>query len=131
MAGSQARLKALQQQQDQQRLSKEQLLTPRQLEEELTLESLGGTVRIRSLSHAQRQDIQKQSMGEDGTPDQDLATMLSLVASIVEPELTVEDIKALREQDASVIDELSISIGSLNLMGRAGDIKKGSKKTRT
>ena len=131
MAGSQARLKALQQQEAQQRLSKEQLLTPRQLEEDIHLESLGGTVKIRSLSHAQRQDIQKGAMGESGEVDQDLMTMLSLVESIIEPKLTIEDIKALREQDASVIDELSIQIGSLNLMGRAGDLKKGSRKTRT
>jgi hypothetical protein len=132
MAGSQARLKALTAQEMQKRVSKEQLLTPRQLEEEVTLESLGGTVRIRSLSHAQRQDIQGKCMNpETGQYDTDKMTMLSLVEAVVEPDLTEEDIESLRKQDASIIDELQVAIASLNLMGRAGDLKKESRKTRT
>lgn len=132
MAGSKARLQALNSRELQQRISKEQLLTPRQLEEDVTLESLGGTVKIRSLSHGQRQDIQGKCMDPDtGQFDTDKMTMLSLVEAIIEPDLTEADIEALRTQDASIIDELQVAIASLNLMGRAGELKKGSRKTRT
>lgn len=131
MAGSAARIRALESKNAQQRLSKEQLLTPRKLEEDVFVEGLGGTVKIRTLSHAQRQDIQKMSMGDDGEFDADRMTMLSIVAAIVEPDLTEADIESLRQQDVSIIDELQVAIGSLNLVGRASDLKKGSRKTRT
>lgn len=125
-----SKLVDLQAREAQRRLSKEQLLTPRRVEVDVYLESLDGTVRIRSLSHAQRQEIHE--AGGVGTEkmDTDKINMLTIVASVVEPELTEADVEALRSQDVHIIDELTSTIGLLNLTGQAGELKKGSRKTR-
>jgi len=51
---------------------------------------------------------------------------LSIIESIVDPKLTREDLEALREQDATIIDEFVVYISTINMMGRAENLKKES-----
>lgn len=130
MSGREARIHDLHSKEEQRRISKEELLRPRMVEEETQIDSLGGTVVLRSMSHARRQDIRTATLLENGQMDEDRFTMLSIVACIKDPELTEEDITALREQDSTVVDELVLKIGLLNMLGRTDDLKKDSAPTQ-
>lgn len=129
--GRGARLSALKAGQEQRRLSKEELLKPRIAEEDVFIAGLGGTVRLRSISHGVRRDIRAAS--GFGTPewDEDKMTMLSIVHSIIEPKLTEEDLVAFAEQDATVVDELIMRIGLLNMLGQVDELGKGSGRTES
>lgn len=105
-------------------ISKEHLLTPHIVEKEVEIESLGGTVKVRSLTHAQRQEIQQKSGFGDKDFDQNHMTLLSIVYALVEPQLTFEDVEQLKQQDYTVIDELSLQISMLNMVGRSEELKK-------
>lgn len=126
MASREGKLRDLSAREEQRKLSKAELLRPRKVVEETFINSLGGTITLQSLSHGRRQEI-RQAAGFD-TPefDEDKFTMLSIVASIVDPEMTLDDLQALHDQDASVIDELIVKISVLNLLGRTEDLKKES-----
>src|SRR5687768_12887522 len=82
----------------QRRLSREELLRPRIHTKEVEIESLGGKVLLKSLSHGKRQEINARS--RFGTEEFDAGTMtlLSILESVVEPKLTPEDIEQLAEQ---------------------------------
>jgi hypothetical protein len=114
---------------EQRRLSKEELLRPRILEEDVEIEALGGTVRIKSLSHAARQDIRTKSGWGGDAFDEDRMNCLGIVFSLVDPKLTEDDIAALREQDQGIFDELVLKISLLNMLGRTEELKKDSSET--
>lgn len=130
MTKSAPHLEALSAREDQRHVSKEELLRPRKVTEEVEISGLDGVVTIRSLSFTKRQEIQKKSKVGTEEFDSDFMTMLSIKESLVDPELTEEDLVKLKEQDASIIDELSVAISMLNLTGRSSELKKGSKKTQ-
>lgn len=110
----------------QRRLSKEDLLQPRILKQEVFLESLQGSVVLKSLSHAERQRVRTEAgLGTDAW-DEDQFTLLTIVASVEDPKLSLEDVEALKAQDAAVIDELVTQITFLNMLGQAGELKKES-----
>lgn len=130
MSGNAPKLRALEAQDEQRRLSKEELLRPRKVKDEVSIPQLGGTVEIQSLSHRQRRELQqKAGFGTDDF-DEDKLTFLGIVESVVDPKLTVEDVAALAEQDYAIIDALSTYITHLNLFGAAGDLGKGSRPSQ-
>jgi len=131
VSGNAARLKALENEETQRKLSKEELLRPRIVEKEEFIDGLGGTVTLRSLSHARRQEIRTKSGFQTSEWNEDLFTSLGIVYSVVDPKLTEEDIEKLREQDSSVYDELVLKITMLNMLGRADDLKKESSETQS
>jgi hypothetical protein len=124
--GKAAHLQDLSQREAQHRLSKEELLTPRLTQREVEITGLGGVVLIRSLSHARRQQLRQEAHFGQPEWDEEVFTNLTIIHSIVEPKLEVSDIAALREQDASVYDELVLQISWLNMLGRTEELKKDS-----
>lgn len=136
-------LKLLETQNEQRRLSREQLLAPRQYQEEMEIIGLGGTVIAKSLTNKDRQEIRAMSTGiwkEDGTfevraasdggvQDDERFKLLAICRSIIDPLLTFEDASLLNEQDAGVIDEIELKLSTMNLMGKASEAKKESKET--
>jgi hypothetical protein len=124
MSGSGAKVQELKRREEQSRLSKEELLRPRIVERDEYIESLGGNIRIRSLSHAARQEIRARAKFNTNEWDEDLFTNLTIVYSLVDPALTDDDITKLREQDASVYDEIVLKLTMLNMLGRTEDLKK-------
>jgi hypothetical protein len=131
MAGSEAQAKAVQAQAEQRRLSKEQLLRPQIREEDMHLISLGGTVRIRSLTHRVRQDLRQQAKFNTPEYDDDLFTQLVIINSIIDPQLTMEEVEQFKEQNFVVWDEIITQLSMFNLLDAAGgELKKGSSETQ-
>jgi hypothetical protein len=128
--GREDKLKALEQQETQRRLSKEQFLKPQIHEDDVEIMSMGGTVRLRSLSHRQRQDLRNRAHFGGPEYDDDLFTVLVMVNVIVDPPLTEADVEQLREQNSVVFDEIVTQISMFNLMTASGDLKKGSSETQ-
>lgn len=128
--GKEAKLRALEAEGEQRRLSKEELLQPRIVEEEQEIEALGGSIVLRSLSHKQRQEIRTKA--NFGKPDfnEELFTTLSIIESIVDPKLTEADIESLRELNVAVYDDLVMRVSLLNLLGKTEDLKKDSSLTQ-
>jgi hypothetical protein len=127
MAGSEAQGKAVQAQAEQRRLSKEALLRPQIREDDIHLISLGGTVRIRSLTHRVRQDLRQQAKFGSPEYDDDLFTELVIVHSIIDPQLTIEEVEQFKEQNFVVWDEIITQLSMFNLLDAAGgELKKGS-----
>lgn len=130
MPGSEAREKAVQAQAEQRRLSKEQLLRPQIREEDVHLISLGGTVRVRSLSHRVRQELRQQAKFNTPEYDDDLFTALVIAHSIIDPQFTVEDVEQFKDQNFVVWDEIITQLSMFNLLDAAGgELKKGSSET--
>lgn len=130
MRGREARLRALEVENEHRRLSREQLLTNQVREEEATIAGLGGTVKLRSMTHGLRSELRKQA--KFGTPeyDDDLFTRLVIVHTIVDPQLTEEDVELLKQQDSVVFDEIVLQINIFSLTATAENLKKGSKSTQ-
>jgi hypothetical protein len=126
---SETELKMLQAQNEQRRISKEELLTPKIVEREVRIESLDGTVKVRSLTFQQRQDLKQQAGVGTDRFDETNYVMLTIVESVVDPQLTLEDVEALRQQSGEIVDEISTQIMLINLIGRSGELKKGSSPT--
>lgn len=124
-------LKALEQQEQQRRLSKADLLQPKIVEEDVYIEKLGGSVKIRSFTGEVRSRIRKESGFQTPEFDSDKMELLSIVYSIIEPELTKEDILELNKQDASILDDLSMKITMLNMLGQTEELKKESSPTES
>lgn len=131
MANREGKLRDLSAREEQRKLSKEELLRPRKVVEEQFIPGLGGTVTLQSISHRQRQEFREASKFGTAEFDEDRFTLLSIVASVVDPALTLEDVEALKDQDATVIDELIVFISSLNMLGRSEELKKGSKPIKS
>jgi hypothetical protein len=131
MAGSEAQEKAVQAQAEQRRLSREQLLRPQIREDDIHLISLGGTVRIRSLSHRVRQELRQQAKFNTPEYDDDLFTQLVIVHSIIDPQLTIEEVEQFKDQNFVVWDEIITQLSMFNLLDAAGgELKKGSDGTQ-
>jgi hypothetical protein len=131
MPGSEAQEKAVQAQAEQRRLSKEQLLRPQIREEDVLLISLGGTIRIRSLSHRVRQDLRQQAKFNTPEYDDDLFTELVIIHSIVDPQFTLEEVEQFKDQNFVVWDEIITQLSMFNLLDAAGgELKKGSSETQ-
>lgn len=99
-------------------LSRDQFLTPSVETTEYVIPELGGAVRLRSLTRQEQKDIAREGT-VDGKYDEALGEALQIVKSMVEPELTVEDVGAIRQHKAGVIDRLLVKIGSISGYGRA------------
>lgn len=128
MAGREGKLQALKSAEENRRVSKEELLRPRIVTKPEFIDGLGGEVVIRSLSHAQRQEINQRANVGKPDYDDDLLTCLTIVESLVEPKLEEKDIDALREQDVTIFDDLVLKITMLNMLGRTEDLKKDSRE---
>lgn len=129
MAGTQGKLRALEEQEEQRRLSKEELLRPRKLRQEVEIEGLGGKVEIQTLSYQKRRELKAEAKAGTAEYDDDLFTLLVISESVVDPKLTRGDLEALGEQDGMVLDTLSVEVAKLNLMGKAEELKKDSSET--
>lgn len=128
--GREDNIRQLEMRNAQKRLSKEQLLTPRLIEQDIEIESLGGTVRMRSLSAATRREIQ--GLAGFGTKDfdEDKLSLLAIQRSLVDPALTEEEVMGIIDQNYAVLDELNMHVQLMNFMGKAEVLKKESKKTQ-
>ena len=129
MSGRRDRLRALEAQGEQRRLSKDEFLQPKIHEDDLYIAGMDGTIRVRSLTHRVRQEIRQRA--KFGTPeyDDDLFTVLCIVHSLVDPQLTEEDVEALRDQNFTVWDEICTQLSVFNLLGATANLKKGSSET--
>lgn len=125
-----SKVQALQAREEQRRASREELLTPRRRTEEVYIEGLDAWITLRSLSHEARQKLQKDAGVGTEAFDAEKMGLLSIVASVVDPVLTETDVAELWKQDGAIIDEIQLAIGGMNLMGRAPELKKGSKPTQ-
>ncbi len=130
MAGREGKQKELEARGEQRRLSKAELLRPRIVEEDININSLGGKVLVKSMSHEARLRIREQCGFNTPQFDEDRFTMLSIMESIIDPQLTEEDLVELRKQDANVIDEIIVQISMLNMLGRTEELKKESEPTQ-
>lgn len=129
MSGSGPKTQNLETRSEQQRISKEELLRPRLFEKDEFIESLGGTVRLRTLNHRMRSEIREKTGFGTQHWDEDRFTTLGIIYSLVDPELTEEDIDALREVNASTYDELVLRISMLNMLGQTEELGKDSSET--
>ena len=125
---SEAAERALEQADAQRRLSKAELLQPKVVERSEFIDSLGGTVLLRSLTLGERTEIRKQS--KFGTPqfDEDLSEALALITMIRDPALTLEDLEALRQQNTAVIDEITMKCTLLSISSMRGAPLEETKK---
>jgi hypothetical protein len=129
--GREDNIRRLESRNAQKRLSKEQLLTPKIIEQDVEVESLGGTVKLRSLSAATRREIQQMAKFGSKDFDEDKLSLLAIQRSLVDPALTEEEVMQLVDQNYAVLDELNMHIQLINFMGKTEQAKKGSKKTRS
>ena len=114
----------------QRRASRKDLLTPHVITKVVTLETINLTVEIQSLSQRGRQEI-RDACGFGGESwDEDKAMLMQIVACVKDPELTMDDLDALHEQSADVVDELNLEISMLNMLGRSVELKKDSSETQ-
>ena len=111
----------------QRRASKEDLLRPRRFRDDVFIEGIQATVTLQSLSQAQRQEIQEKAQ-VDGQYNAELAGLMTIALSVVDPELSLDDVKALSQQDVGVIDELHVHIALMNNMGKVEGLKKESSR---
>lgn len=129
MAGREGKLNDLEAREEQKRLSKAELLRPRLVEEDVYINSLKGTIRISSISHATRQEIKALCGFGTAKWDEEKFELMGIVSSIIDPKLTVDDLEELAKQDSTVIDEIALAIATLNMLGRTEDLKKDSETT--
>jgi hypothetical protein len=106
----------LQAREEQKRASREDLISVHTREEEVPLASLdGATVVIRSLTARQRRELRDRAGWQSDDWDEERFTALCVVASLVDPVLTEDDIESLMDQEASLWDELTLSVSLINL----------------
>lgn len=131
MSGSANKVAQLRAQDEQRRLSREELLSVHRVEEEFFVKGLGGTVMLQSLTHRERQEIRQKA--QVGTPeyDESLLEMLSIVNAVKDPVLTLDDVEKLRDQDSTIIDELTLEISMMNMMGREQHLGKVSRTAQS
>lgn len=128
MANS-AELKAVAAQEEQRRLSKQQLLQAHIVEKEVEIDGIG-TIQVRSLSHKLRQELrEKAGFGTEEFSDEKL-TDLIIVHSIIDPDLSESDIPALHGWSTDVYDAVVTELTLLNMLGQRKDLKKGSSQTQ-
>lgn len=132
-----AEVAQLKQKESQRRLSREELLKPKFVEEELYIEELGGTVLLRSMSQEARRIVNEKPKildeegNETGKVDQPLFERLAIRHSVIEPALTDSDIDQFKEIDALIIDKLILAIQLLNSVGNLDSLKNSSSGTQS
>jgi len=129
VSGEASKVAQLRAQEAQRRLSREELLSVHRIEKEIEIPELGGVVVLQSLTHRERARIREESHVNTPEYDEDLLTLLSIVAACVSPKLEAADVEKLRDQDSAIIDVLSIEIGLMNMAGRGNQLGKDSKET--
>lgn len=129
MAGGNESVKAQLHVAEEQRMaSRDLLLRPHTKRDEVLIESLGASIRIKSISFEKREAIQDLCKFGTEAFDQVKYTALMMIECIEEPKLTKEDVDAIRKQDIRVIDEISTQIAFVNLPG--GDADEGKDSSR-
>lgn len=129
--GREAQLKAVQAQDEQRRLSREQILLSRPREEEVDIPGLGGKVLMRTLTHGLRKDLRKKANFNTPEYDDDYFTRLVIVHTIIDPELTEADVAAFEESSIDVFDQIVMAISLFNMSGSIEAAKKGSSQTQS
>ena len=130
MTAKASQLKAVEAQEAQRRLSKEELLNPRIREDRVLIPDLGGEIVMRSLSYATRAELRSRcGFGSEENWDDELFTLLCIVHSVVDPQLTEDDIPAIKEWDQGVFDDMVLKVTLLNMLGRTDPLKKDSPTT--
>lgn len=99
-------------------LSRDQLLSSSVETETYVIPELGGAVVLRSLTRQEQKDIGREAT-IDGKYDDALGECLQIIKAVVEPELTADDVGALQQHRAGVIDRLLVKVNSLSGYGRA------------
>ena len=99
-------------------LSRDQFLAPTQHTEMYVIPELGGAVELRSLTRQEQKDIAREGQ-VDGKYDESLGEALMIVKATVTPALTVDDVGAIRQHSAGVVDRLIQKIGALSGYGKA------------
>lgn len=130
MANKGGRQKELEAREQQRRLSKAELLRPHLAEKDVYISELDGTVRIRSLSHKQRKELQEKAGFNTPEYDDDKMTMFGIIESVIDPQLTETDVEAFREQGSGIIDQLSMEISLLNMIGGSKELGEESSPTQ-
>jgi len=92
-------------------------------EEDFTVAGLG-TVRIKPLSLADRAAIQRKYTSKDGQIDVLEMQMAALLAGLVEPKLTTDDVAALKVGRPSVVDAITLRIMETSGMGDTETFEK-------
>lgn len=110
-------------------ISREALLRPKILEEEVYIPALDGFIKVRTMNVEARDRINKASKFGTATFDAALYTLLCIAHCVIEPQLSESDVEALRKQDIRIIDQIEGQLTSLHLTGEAVQLKKGSAKT--
>jgi len=122
---SKAELDQLQVANEQRMASREELLQPRVRDEVVFIPSLDASIKIRSFTLAVRREVQK-AAGQ-GAPnfDPEELNVYAILYGVIEPKLEKEDIEALRNQDAAIIDEIVAALSMHNSFGAIRELKKG------
>lgn len=130
MTGGQSpKLAAVAQNEEKRRMSKSELLQSRIREEETEIDGMEGTVLLRSLSIGARSELRERTHWGTEQFDEDEFTLLLVVHSIKDPQLTEKDIETLKEMDQSVYEMLVLKISLLNMPSVKRDLPKESEPT--
>ena len=92
------------------------------VEEDFTLPGELGTVRIKPLSLADRADIQRLNTGKDGKLNILEMQTAALLAGLVQPKLTQDDVAALRAGRPAMVDAITLRI--MDTSGMQDDFEK-------
>ncbi len=103
-------------------LTLDQFLSPPTLpEEDVEMPELGGSVRIRALTKAEHQAAMKESTlqyntkdGQKGDLDRQRFELVMVVHSMVEPQITLNDIIKLRQLPLAAIERLQHAVLRIN-----------------
>ena len=91
-------------------------------EEDFTLPNELGTVRIKPLSLSDRADIQRLNTNKDGKLDILEMQTAALLAGLMQPKLTQEDLAALRAGRPALVDAITLRI--METSGMQDDFEK-------
>jgi hypothetical protein len=130
MTNTTAELKAVAEQEEQRRLSKQQLLQAHIVEKDIEIPSLG-TVRVRSMSHKVRQELRQKAGFNTDKYDENYFTNLIIIHSVIDPDLTEDDIPAVEQWSGDIYDSLVTELTMLNMLGQRQDLKKDSSQTES
>lgn len=143
MSKGKSNVTQLQGKEAQRRINKAELLTPHIAYKDVEIPGLG-SVEVRSLSVKERRklrEIGKVGVAESGEPgdkdyepgfDPDRFDLLCIVFGVSDPDLSIDDVEALAEQDSTITDFLGAQIQMINMVGRldTDDLKKESRRTQ-
>ena len=92
-------------------LTRQEILEAMDLEPvEYEVPEWGGSIMLRGLSLAERQQMVPRIQGPNGETQSDLAALWSVILGVVEPKFTAEDVEALRGKAAGAMDRVASEI---------------------